>query len=246
MLKNKFYVEKDNVHIEVRYKNEIYECLIDKSDLEFVEQFNAKWMAKVQHGKVIYVYCSKRDKDKKVIQFTLHREIMGNPKNKIVDHMDRNPLNNNRKNLRICTSKENSQNRNKNRNNKGKLPTSKYKGVFKRNGNYYARLKTENKGIFNDEIVAANYYNHLALKEFGEFANLNDVEYVSLENCEKMKMKSTSEYKGVHWDTAKKKWIAQVYDKENKKQINLGSYMDENSAFQSIQNYYQIRGEVNC
>jgi hypothetical protein len=42
----------------------------------------------------------------------LHRYIMGQPKGFVVDHLNQQTLDNRRENLRVCTQKENIQNRN--------------------------------------------------------------------------------------------------------------------------------------
>lgn len=48
----------------------------------------------------------------------LHRWVMDNPKNKQIDHINRNPLDNRKSNLRVVTCQENSQNKGEYKNNK--------------------------------------------------------------------------------------------------------------------------------
>lgn len=107
----------------------------------------------------------------------MHRLIMGFPKGKCVDHINHNGLDNRKKNLRICTNKENKFNRLKSNNN-----TSGYKGVLfhkgeKRNKHWVAVLGINKQkkygGYFDTAKEAAEAYNKLALKYYGQFANLN-------------------------------------------------------------------------
>lgn len=92
----------------------------------------------------------------------------------IIDHMDRNPLNNSRSNLRPCTTSQNAMNSPKIKN-----CTSVYKGVYWDNQYKKWRVtmrigkKHTHIGRFNDEIEAALAYNTAAEKEHGEFAYLN-------------------------------------------------------------------------
>jgi hypothetical protein len=110
---------------------------------------------------------------------SLHRYIMGTPPghNLVIDHADRNPLNNLRSNLRFATYAQNSYNRSGG-NHKGS--TSKYKGVSKVGKKWRASISKDGKkihlGYFNCERNAAIAYNHKAKELFGEFAYLNHVE----------------------------------------------------------------------
>lgn len=96
--------------------------------------------------------------------------------NSIVDHINRDRLDNRRCNLRVATSYQNSLN---------KSPlnkTSKYKGVSlcKQTGKFVVRIKHGGKylnlGRFLCEKDAAIAYNKKASELFGEFAYLNDVD----------------------------------------------------------------------
>jgi hypothetical protein len=87
----------------------------------------------------------------------LHREIMKPPTNMEVDHIDRNPRNNRRSNLRICTHAENHQNkagwqRNSSSSYRGvswEPSRNRWRAKHKLNG------KTYNIGRFLTEIEAA-------------------------------------------------------------------------------------------
>lgn len=94
-----------------------------------------------------------------------------------IDHKDRNPLNNCRSNLRICTHAENMRNRKIHKGDK----TSQYKGVYKPKDykKWVAYICCDGKiyriGAFEKEEDAAEAYNKKALELHGEFAFLNKI-----------------------------------------------------------------------
>ena len=109
---------------------------------------------------------------KKTTMLRLHRAILNPPKEKIIDHIDHNGLNNKRSNLRICTMAQNAANRRKV---KG---SSNFKGVswHKRHQMWQAKIqrgKWSHLGYFNDELEAAKAYDKAAKDLWGEFAKLN-------------------------------------------------------------------------
>ncbi len=92
----------------------------------------------------------------------------------LFDHIDRNPLNNQKANLRIASVAENGWNRSKH-----KIGSSKYKGVSWDKGiNKWRVVIHKNKhkmsiGYFKFEKAAALAYDYAALRLFGEFAHTN-------------------------------------------------------------------------
>lgn len=102
----------------------------------------------------------------------MHRLILTVPMGKFVDHIDHNPLNNRRNNLRECTNAENNRNsriRNDN--------TSGFKGVYydKTKQRFRAIIKINDKqihvGYFRTPEEASKSYKQAAIKYHGEFAS---------------------------------------------------------------------------
>jgi len=105
--------------------------------------------------------------------FTLSRLLVGAGPGEVVDHINRNGLDNSYENLRIISDQENRWNRTKS---DGKL--SKYKGVFfyrggKIGGQIRHKEKIYRKYGFKTEEAAAAWYDRTAAELRGEFACLN-------------------------------------------------------------------------
>jgi hypothetical protein len=105
----------------------------------------------------------------------MHRIVMGCPAGMQIDHINNNPLDNRKRNLRICSCAENLKNSSMRPNNK-----SGYKGVcwHKSTKRWEASVLCEGKKVrkyFNDKKEAAKGYNELALYYYGDFASLNKV-----------------------------------------------------------------------
>jgi hypothetical protein len=100
---------------------------------------------------------------------TVHRMILGITDKEVkIDHINHNPLDNRRINLRICTDSQNQGNRLPN-----SKTVSKYKGVYPLNGKWAAKVKRKHLGTFETQEEAALVYNEAAKVQFGDFAYLN-------------------------------------------------------------------------
>lgn len=109
----------------------------------------------------------------------LHRLITKVGSGFLIDHANRDKLDNRRFNLRIATVAQNNHNKNK----INKSNTSKFRGVHYDSRNtknpWVARITRDKKrflgGYFSNEIDAALAYNKLAIEVWGDFAYINDI-----------------------------------------------------------------------
>jgi len=135
---------------------------VDAGDYEWLSQ----WAWHMHNG-----YAARREKRKLIF---MHREIARPSKGMVVDHKNRNKLDDTRENLRVCTPQENGRN-------KGKRAgaSSRFVGVFycKASGKWRAHIWFEGRnvslGYFTDEVEAARAYDRKAVELFGEPARLN-------------------------------------------------------------------------
>ena len=161
-------------------------ALVDDDMFEELNQY--KWHA-YKHRNTYYairnleIYSGLRTTVK------MHRQVMRALTGEIIDHRNGKGLDNQRDNLRVASSSQNSAN--KRMLEKGRK--SKYKGVswHKQHGKWYAGICHNYKQIFlglhDDEVEAAKAYDRKAIELFGEFAKLNFPFTESLESQEEGK-----------------------------------------------------------
>ena len=108
------------------------------------------------------------------IRAYLHRWLLDAQPGQLVDHIDGNPLNNRRSNLRLATRSQNQANRRRNRTSR-----SRYKGVTWHQGQqrWMARIQVNGRritiGYYADPLQAAYEYDAFARTYFGEYARVN-------------------------------------------------------------------------
>ena len=186
--------------------------MVDDEDFDRVNQY--RWSN--SHG-----YANTIIKGKKV---KLHRFIMDivDVPEIVIDHINRDTLDNRKCNLRKCSKKENCRNR------KGLDNSSSiYKGVSlnynkKWKATIYCDCKNIYVGIFNTEVEAAIAYNNIAKSIYGEFAFLNSIPEEFKEIIPKP-FKSKCSYIGVSLRPSGKYAVGII---KNKVKIHLGTFSD--------------------
>lgn len=151
-------------HAEVilydKYGCEKARALIDLGDIEKVGKY--RW------------YSTGNGYVKSQNNLRMHRLVMDATEDYLVDHINRNPLDNRKSNLRVCTQAENSRNVGVSQSN-----TTGFKGVYfeKLNNKYRARIKYNGErislGCYTNAIDAAIAYDKKAIELFGDFAYTN-------------------------------------------------------------------------
>ena len=135
-----------------------------------------------------YVYCYEVNQKKRT-KITLHRFVKRAADGQLVDHWNRDKLDNRRKNLRVATRQGNARNRS--------LMSGKklaYKGITRLpNGRFQAQIVIDGHksylGEYDCPIKAAEIYDACARYHFGEFAatNFEGTEEHSVEALKKRK-----------------------------------------------------------
>lgn len=149
------------------------------SDEDFAKLSGYKWFHMKDRNQTYVV----RSGTKNGQLIRMHAEVFGAPN---PDHKNGNGLDNRRENLRAATAAQNQMNRGKHAH-----ASSPYKGItwLRFDRKWWARIKVGGKrldlGRFSDERAAALAYNEAAIKHFGEFARINDLDKIEQERAAK-------------------------------------------------------------
>lgn len=229
--------------MKVLIKNK--EILIDKKDISIFNKYN--WHIS-DTGYVVW----RGNKNGKKQTIRLHRLLLNITDSKIkIDHINRNKLDNRRKNLRVCNNMENSYNRSGDKN-----ANTKYKGVFERkinNKTIYAAYIQYNRtnlflGNYDNIKDAALAYDRAAEKYHKNYAFLNFPKTKALPKNKRVSKFHTN-YFGVSKDinsSRKKRYVARL--RINGKVKYLGRYMTAKEAANAYNNavlYYGLNLKLN-
>lgn len=184
IIKSKNFEGKYNIHI-------------DKKDYDRVMEFAPNgWEAKFTTGSNKPYAITRKTINGKRKQFYLHRVIMDmldDPTMK-VDHINNNPLDNRRKNLRVVTQYQNMKNRSSKKTSACKHLGVSYCNSKRGSKKYRVNIKDENikkgnihLGYYYDEESAGYAYNIAAEIIHGEFANLNKINLNDINNIHEIK-----------------------------------------------------------
>jgi len=147
-------------------------AIVDVEDFEKLNQY--KWHC-THYGYAQRVEYKKIGKGRKQVGVYMHKQLCPAPEGMIVDHINRNSLDNRRANLRAATQKQNVWNRRFGR----KGGKTSYNGIRwdKNREKWQVRLtingQRESFGYYADETEAAKAYDRVAREYRGEYACLN-------------------------------------------------------------------------
>jgi hypothetical protein len=151
---NRIEILKDSAMMFFNYKGKEFITIIDLEDAEMLKELNVTWNGHTGNTSEVYVRGTFPKKDGKRKSVMLHRFLMNAPEGLIVDHVNRNPLDNRKSNLRIVTSSQSSQN-------KGSYSTNKsgIRGVYfcttHKKWRAQVRFKGKTRGGYHDSIESA-------------------------------------------------------------------------------------------
>lgn len=153
-------------------------AIVDDADFELLSKYKWSLVSGKYARAVAYdIGIGKNGRPKQRI-IKMHRLLLGVDKDKVVDHINGDGLDNRRSNLRICNRTQNQGNRIVQKNSKSQL-----KGVEireRKTGTVWIayivkKCKKISLGSYKSKIDAAKAYNNAASDYFGEFAKLNKI-----------------------------------------------------------------------
>lgn len=186
-------------------------------DVDFLQLNQWKWRVSSRGyaRRTITVFEHQNGK-RKIREIYMHRLILNTPDGFLTDHINGDPLDNRRCNLRICTNAENQHNQLIR-----STKSSRYKGVGwrERENRWMAKIRVNGQtihlGYFATEEDAAVAYDKSAVLYFGEFAKLNlpDFDHDSFRPSESQRRMraASSGFHGVWKCSTTNKWTSRIW-----------------------------------
>ena len=144
-------------------------ALVDDRDLPFLSQYRF-----TLHKKGYVRTYIRREGQTRPVSIELHLLLRDEQGRLYKDHINGDPLDNRRENLRLATNQQNAFNQKVNRNNR-----SGFKGVRKTRHGWQAVIRLDGHqrclGTYDTPELAAAAYNGAAIALFGAFAHLNTI-----------------------------------------------------------------------
>lgn len=138
--------------------------LVDNADFDRISEF--RWRA-AKCGGATYIRAWAKGR-----HLYLHRLVLGLDCGELGDHINGDPTDNRRANLRRATHSQNAINRHRG-------VRRRFRGVWKCNGRWAAKVRAYGRqyhlGVFDTPRAAAVAYNRVIRRLHGEFAVLNEV-----------------------------------------------------------------------
>jgi len=161
-------IYKDEAVMEIQLTRG-YSVVIDREDYPTIKDL--RWLTIVAPYTCYAMHSYTKNGKRGAIP--MHRLILGiNDPGVLVDHVNRNGLDNRRGNLRTCTARQNCYNTKRRTDN-----TSGYKGVHLHFGKWQARVVVNGKrislGHFDNLMDAVRVRDEAAAKHYGQYAYLN-------------------------------------------------------------------------
>jgi len=127
-------------------------AIVSAEDFDWLSQW--KWCVRMKAWP--YPIRSAVMADGRRFRISMHRAIMTPPDGFLVDHINGDPLDNRRENLRVCTQQQNMWNC------QSKLPASGYRGVYASGKRWQSKIRHEGGwvtiGVGDDPAVLARKY----------------------------------------------------------------------------------------
>ncbi len=167
-LKNLFEIKGDITEIYItNKKGQKFTVLIDTEDFDKIKKHSWSATEKKKNSGVFYVRCGAGPEGK---YLSIHKCILNYPSSLMCDHINRNPLDNRKSNLRLCTNQQNSFNKPPSVKNKTGVTgvhfskqTNKWTVQMRING------KAKHYGLFSNFEEAVKRRKELEEEHHGEF-----------------------------------------------------------------------------